>query len=178
MSDDMRLTAGKVPCCPQDCPCRAREREMRDMLRAAECELRLASEALADEAPYAAENKRKSADRIVRLLAATPEPQHVPSIVTGPPSNDPARYAGETLVEPQAAFPSSGRDYTKPEHDGELLRELGADGYKWADAFRQHFPNTGVDFGTLIGWFCNAVMAGADNRDAAPPSTHNPERTT
>jgi hypothetical protein len=52
---------------------------------------------------------------------------------------------------------------------GELLHELGADGRKWAEAFQQRFPNTGVDSDTLLVWFCNAVMAGYDYAHGNPP---------
>jgi hypothetical protein len=52
-------------------------------------------------------------------------------------------------------------DYTRL-NDGELYHELGADGQKWAEAFKQHNPGCNVDDGQLLGWFCNAVMAGHD----------------
>jgi hypothetical protein len=59
-------------------------------------------------------------------------------------------------------------DYTKMS-SGELTYALGADGRKWAEAFQQYNPNTGVDFGTLLGWFCGAVMAGVDHAHGNPP---------
>lgn len=59
-------------------------------------------------------------------------------------------------------------DYTKMS-PGELYHELGADGYKWAEAFAQYNPNCDVDQGALLAWFCNAVMAGHDAALGNPP---------
>jgi len=59
-------------------------------------------------------------------------------------------------------------DYTKVD-SGELYHELGADGQKWTVAFKQHNPDCNVDDGTLLAWFCNAVMAGHDAALGNPP---------
>jgi len=68
--------------------------------------------------------------------------------------------------------------------DGERLAEMGTDAQKWADEFVQMFDGrvigfghagTGVDVGTMIGWFANAIMAGHDEgyrkglRDGSEP---------
>lgn len=58
---------------------------------------------------------------------------------------------------------------------GEFHTSVGMDGAKWTDAFRQHFPQVFEamekegfkDFeGTMLGWFCNAIMAGYDKARA------------
>ena len=59
-------------------------------------------------------------------------------------------------------------DYTAMD-DAELLHQLGADGQKWAIAFKQYNPECNVDDGQLLGWFCNAVMAGHDAALGNPP---------
>ena len=59
-------------------------------------------------------------------------------------------------------------DYTKMDA-GTLYHELGGDGYKWADAFRQYNPDCNIDDGMLRSWFCNAVMAGHDAALGNPP---------
>jgi hypothetical protein len=33
----------------------------------------------------------------------------------------------------------------------------------WTDEFLKINPNTGLDFGTMIGWFANAIMTGSDH---------------
>jgi hypothetical protein len=52
---------------------------------------------------------------------------------------------------------------------GEFLEALGTDGPKWAEAFRQINPDCNVDDGTMLGWFCNAIMAGHDAACGNPP---------
>ena len=59
-------------------------------------------------------------------------------------------------------------DYTKLDC-AELTHALGMDGYKHAEAFKQYHPNCNVDDGDLIGWFCNATMAGYDHAHGNPP---------
>lgn len=60
--------------------------------------------------------------------------------------------------------------------DGDLLREVGIDGSKWAEAFmRLHIgkllvgeeanPKTQVDEADMLGWFSNAIMAGFDEAE-------------
>jgi len=41
------------------------------------------------------------------------------------------------------------------------------DARDWAEAFLKHNPNCGIDEGTLIGWFANALMRGYDEPRAA-----------
>jgi len=41
----------------------------------------------------------------------------------------------------------------------ELLGTM--DGQRWAEEFCQRFPQCEVD--SVLGWFCNAIMAGYDN---------------
>jgi hypothetical protein len=53
------------------------------------------------------------------------------------------------------------------ESDGDMLDRLGMDGVKWAAEFRTTALRLGysdMDEGWLIGWFCNAIMAGYDRR--------------
>ncbi len=40
------------------------------------------------------------------------------------------------------------------------------DARDWAQAFLKINPNTGLDEGTMIGWFANALMRGYDERPA------------
>ena len=48
-------------------------------------------------------------------------------------------------------------DYTKM--DGPtLLREMGLDGMKWTEAFRQINPECSISDDVMLGWFCNAIM--------------------
>lgn len=59
----------------------------------------------------------------------------------------------------------------KTESSADFLARLGTDGSKWASEFRQIAINLGysdMDEGWLIGWFANAIEAGADrSRNAA-----------
>lgn len=53
--------------------------------------------------------------------------------------------------------------------DVDLLAHCGADGAKWAAEFRNTALRLGysdMDEGWLIGWFCNAIMAGHDRQPA------------
>lgn len=43
---------------------------------------------------------------------------------------------------------------------------LGDDAAKWAEAFCRTFPDCGVDKGTMIGWFANAIEISHDLRVA------------
>jgi hypothetical protein len=45
-----------------------------------------------------------------------------------------------------------------------MIQVLGDDAAKWAAAFLEYFPNCGVDEGTLIGWFANAIEHSSDVR--------------
>lgn len=56
-------------------------------------------------------------------------------------------------------------DGNREENAGDMLERLGMDGGKWAAEFRQTALQLGysdMDDGWLIGWFCNAIMAGYD----------------
>ena len=51
------------------------------------------------------------------------------------------------------------------ESPGDFLARVGMDGKLWAEEFRKTALALGcsdMDEGWLIGWFCNAVMAGYD----------------
>lgn len=44
---------------------------------------------------------------------------------------------------------------------GDLLAgTCGVDAAKWTDAFLQHFPEGTNDWGTMLGWFANAIEQG------------------
>ena len=62
----------------------------------------------------------------------------------------------------------------EPEETGpQMLGRLGMDGAKWAAEFRATALRLGysdMDEGWLIGWFCNAIMAGYDRAPAPTPS--------
>lgn len=47
---------------------------------------------------------------------------------------------------------------------GDFLQAVGMDGKLWADAFMQMWGDklNEVDHGLMLGWFCNAIMAGYD----------------
>jgi hypothetical protein len=47
----------------------------------------------------------------------------------------------------------------------DMLARLGADGKLWAEEFNKTAQSLGypeMDEGWLLGWFCNAIMAGYD----------------
>lgn len=53
-------------------------------------------------------------------------------------------------------------DYTNMSA-GEMHTALSdADGMKWTEAFRQINPECNVSDDIMLGWFCNAIMAGYD----------------
>lgn len=63
-------------------------------------------------------------------------------------------------------------DYRKMDA-GEFSTALGMDGKKWADAFCQY--NNCADHAMMLGWFCNAIMAGYDTaRNEAAALTPTP----
>ncbi len=43
---------------------------------------------------------------------------------------------------------------------GQLLAKMGTDASKWTDEFLAIFPAGTNDWGTLVGWFANAIEAG------------------
>ena len=61
------------------------------------------------------------------------------------------------------------------ETTADFLDRLGMDGVKWAHEFKltaEKLGHTDMDEGWLIGWFCNAIMAGYDEaRRRYEPST-------
>ncbi len=58
---------------------------------------------------------------------------------------------------------SKDTDYTKLE-GADFLHALGDDAAKWAEAFCQTFPDAGIDEGTMIAWFANAIEHSHDIR--------------
>ena len=55
-----------------------------------------------------------------------------------------------------------------PVSDADFLRDAGMDGAKWAAGFKaiaERLGHHGMDEGWLIGWFCNAIMAGYDEAE-------------
>lgn len=53
------------------------------------------------------------------------------------------------------------------ESDGALLTRLGMDGELWAQEFMKHIQGkhpSHLDESLMIGWFCNAIMAGWDTQ--------------
>lgn len=64
------------------------------------------------------------------------------------------------------AVGSSSPETLNLETDPQMLQRLGMDGHLWAKEFNKYaaklYPSVSLDEGWLIGWFCNAVMAGYD----------------
>ena len=65
-------------------------------------------------------------------------------------------------------------DYTTAEQlkamdDGDFLAFLGTDGMRWMQAFRAMNPECNVADDVMLGWFCNAIMAGNDAALGNPP---------
>ncbi len=46
--------------------------------------------------------------------------------------------------------------------DQDLLAKMGTDAAVWAAEYEERFPDKTPERGTLIGWFANAIEAGAD----------------
>ncbi len=46
------------------------------------------------------------------------------------------------------------------ERDIDLLAKMGTDAAIWAAAYEERFPDKTPDWGTLVGWFANAIEAG------------------
>jgi hypothetical protein len=69
-------------------------------------------------------------------------------------------------------------DTTATETAPEMLQRLGMDGKLWADEFNRTAISLGyqsMDEGWLIGWFCNAIMAGYDTAQRRyDPDYHRP----
>lgn len=80
-----------------------------------------------------------------------------------------ARSINMKLSRLSAAPAPEGVAVDGPEDDelpGDFLARVGMDGALWADGFRKMALKLGysdMDEGWLIGWFCNAVMAGYDH---------------
>jgi hypothetical protein len=58
---------------------------------------------------------------------------------------------------------------------GELHTALGMDGEKWTAAWFQHVaqnPDIATDEGAMLGWFCNAIMAGYDHASRTKGEDH------
>lgn len=47
--------------------------------------------------------------------------------------------------------------------DYDMSIHTNPDAKAWADLFRQTFPNSPHDHGTMLGWFANAMMAMHDH---------------
>jgi len=54
-------------------------------------------------------------------------------------------------------------DY-KAMQSADMLNELNDDASKWADAFLQHYPDCGIEWDLLMGWFANAIEHSNDYR--------------
>lgn len=79
-------------------------------------------------------------------------------------------------TQPAAVAPAEDA-ITKGETACQMLDRLGMDGAKWAAEFRTTALRLGysdMDEGWLIGWFCNAIMAGHDR--AQSPDAANRAR--
>lgn len=63
---------------------------------------------------------------------------------------------------------SNTPDYTAMS-PGEMHTALGADGMKWAEAFCQYHPNSGIGRDVMLGWACNMIMAGYDEACGGGP---------
>lgn len=76
------------------------------------------------------------------------------------------------LVDDEFAPPTERTKMT--ETDGQLLARIGTDAAKWTDAFLERFPDGCNDWGTMVGWFANAIEAGKSA--SAPPTEPEGER--
>lgn len=56
--------------------------------------------------------------------------------------------------------------------NGEFLTALGMDGPKWTEAFMQICGKDLPDEGNMLGWFCNAIMAGYDEANRKAVNNH------
>ena len=66
------------------------------------------------------------------------------------------------------ASPGVTAGATGKDSDADFLRDAGIDGVKWAAGFKavaERLGHHGMDEGWLIGWFCNAIMAGYDEAE-------------
>jgi hypothetical protein len=52
---------------------------------------------------------------------------------------------------------------------GSFLEFVGTDGMRWMQAFRALNPTCNVEDDVMLGWFCNAIMAGHDAALGNPP---------
>ncbi|WWT39624.1 hypothetical protein [Microcystis phage Mel-JY03] len=88
---------------------------------------------------------------------------------------------GTGLYEAQPAVNAPAEDAkAKGETDGETLERLGMDGAKWAAEFRTTALRLGysdMDEGWLIGWFCNAIMAGYDRAPTDAAHVNEPPKS-
>jgi len=72
--------------------------------------------------------------------------------------------------------------FEEKESEGDLLKRLDIDGHKWAKEFVKivkEKPEIPTDEGTMIGWFCNSMMAGYDRgmKDANLKEEINPKES-
>src|SRR5690606_36327084 len=83
----------------------------------------------------------------------------------GPARPDPGRPSRKPRPHKQAVKESRMSTEATTESAGDFLARMGTDGSKWAAEFRQTAIKLGysdMDEGWLIGWFANAIEAGAD----------------
>lgn len=54
-------------------------------------------------------------------------------------------------------------------NSSDLLTKMGTDAAKWTDEFLATFPDGTDDWGTLVGWFANAIEAGREEGHTISP---------
>ena len=54
------------------------------------------------------------------------------------------------------------------EQNIDLLARMGTDAAIWATEYEERFPDKTPDWGTLVGWFANAIEAGRTAGQEAP----------
>jgi hypothetical protein len=81
-------------------------------------------------------------------------------------TNTSAEHVKETAENEHVAAPVEASGSERDESAGDMLSRLGMDGKLWAEEFQKTALSLGypeMDDGWLLGWFCNAVMAGYDH---------------
>lgn len=119
------------------------------------------------DAPHVKETPKSEHDGADVLTDATTEKGGDAHAVN--PRHAPHEASPGVTAGADAAQAPAEDAHVKGETDGQMLERLGMDGVKWAAEFRTTALRLGysdMDEGWLIGWFCNAIMAGYD-RSAA-----------
>lgn len=127
-----------------------------------------------DDATLYADEQKARADRAEASLAALEPARHVNE--TPKSEHDSA----DMLIATPYAVTLAEDAITEGETASQMLDRLGMDGAKWAAEFRTTALRLGysdMDEGWLIGWFCNAIMAGHD-RAQSPDATLEPAPVT